>query len=127
MPMRVEMEGMDEAIRKINELGSKGEAIERKALQEAGDRRVEQFKAAAPKGDTGNLIDSITKTEVKNGEVEVGPSSDGFYGKFIEFGFYNKRVKRQIPPRPWMGPAFERQKPAINMMMASAIKKELGI
>lgn len=124
--MGIKLEGMDELLSQINKLGSKAEQTKNKALEEAGDFLKERIKANVPVR-TGNLQKNIVRSEVKDGKVEVGASPDGFYGYFLEFGFYNKRVKRRIPARPFVGPAFESNKQAIRDKMASVIKRELGL
>lgn len=124
----IEFEGMDEILRNIEELGKKGKAIEEKALNEGADHMMRTLKATNRfKDDTGTLRGSITKSQVKDGRIEVGPSDKGFYGRFLEFGFYNKRVKRQIPPRPWMAPEYETNVGKIQEIMKDTAKKELGL
>jgi HK97 gp10 family phage protein len=124
--MGIKLEGMDELLRQIDKLGSKAEQTKNKALEEAGDFLKERIKANVPVR-TGNLQKNIVRSEVKDGKVEVGASPDGFYGYFLEFGFFNKRVKRRIPPRPFVGPAFEANKKAIRDKMATVIKRGLGL
>ena len=126
--MNLEFEGMEDLLRNIEKLGDKGKQIEEKALNEGADHLVQKFKASNDfKDETGILRKSIGKSSVKNGHIEAGVGPEGFYGLFLEIGFYNKRVKRQIPPRPWMGPAFESSSPDVQRIMAGAVKRELGI
>ena len=61
-------------------------------------------KRMAPVGETGNLRDSISTTLEGDGRsgtmsAEIGPTA--FYGAFVEYG------TSEMPPEPYMGPAFE--------------------
>lgn len=122
----LEIDGMDELMSKLEQMGNKGKAIEEKALNEGADHLVNQFKANAPV-DTGQGRDSITKSKVEGGTIKVGPGNKGFYLRFGEFGFLNKRVNRRIPPRPWMGPTFEKNRSQVMNKMTDVTKRELGL
>ena len=64
-------------------------------------------RKAAPRGATGRLAGSITSSRDRRTRgtavvrYNIGPSSTGFYGRFLELG------TRFITARPWLGPAIE--------------------
>ncbi len=72
-----------------------------------------------PKTDTGTLVSSIFAEVSQNGlAAEVG--TDLNYGGWLEFG-----TKNNLAPRPWLQPAFERQKDGIKARVAKAVNTAL--
>ncbi len=70
----------------------------------------------APALDLGGLVDSIFDEISENGlAAEVGTDLD--YGTYLEFG------TRKMAARPWLQPAFERNKEKIKARVRNAIKK----
>lgn len=69
-----------------------------------------------PKTDTGRLVSSIFAEVLPSGlEAEVGTTIK--YGKFLEFG------TSKMGARPWLHPAFERQKPRIRKRLEQEFQK----
>jgi len=106
---KTRIEGAAELERALRQLPSKiGEQVLTNALR-AGGRIVQaEAKLRAPVG-SGKLRDSIIvrKRRRRRGAaltVQVGPSGEGFYGMFLEFG------TRSSSPRPWLRPAFDATK-----------------
>ncbi len=68
-----------------------------------------------PKTDTGRLVGSIfAEFDASGIEIEVG--SDVEYATWLEFGTKN------MGERPWLQPAFERNKDQIKAVVRAAIK-----
>lgn len=66
----------------------------------------------APNTDTGRLVNSI-QVEVKDATVDVGTTLE--YGAYLEFG--TKKMKA----RPWLFPAFERQKKKVFELIEKGV------
>jgi HK97 gp10 family phage protein len=93
---KLELEGMQELIDKVNKLGSRGTEIKKKALDKAGAMVKESMEQKAPRSDGSkkHMADNIQVSEVEtvNGVdfVQIGPNkgdnSEFFYSKFTEWG-----------------------------------------
>ncbi|WP_330391310.1 HK97-gp10 family putative phage morphogenesis protein [Peptoclostridium litorale] len=120
----IKLEGMDELLNRLEQLGKKGAQIENNALKKAGEIVKESIESRAPKR-TGKLKESIKVSKIKTKEgqkiVEVGPDGDGFYGKFLEFG------TTKMAAQPFMGPGFEAVKDEAAEAIKEEIKKGLGL
>ena len=114
----------------INVAGTELQKIIRKDMKETPKtgrtyKRGEKTHTAssagnAPAVDTGELIKSIqifTKAIPSRLFAEVG--SDTAQGKWMEYGTSN------IEARPWLRPAFDRNKEQIQKNIQEAIEKEL--
>lgn len=117
----VKMEGLAELQKKIATFSNRTE-VESKALEEAGEYLRSKIQDMTPVR-KGLLKASITKSEVINGKIQIGPSQQGpaFRAHFIEFGTSKMRAQ------PFMRPAFEMAKPTIEKIMAEEIRKGLGL
>ena len=84
----MELEGIENLITEVENLGAKGARIENKALREAGEVVREAIKQEAPRK-TGTLKESIEVSGVKTKDgakyVAVGPGKEGWYGKVCRF------------------------------------------
>ncbi|SHH05918.1 HK97-gp10 family putative phage morphogenesis protein [Tepidibacter thalassicus] len=122
------LEGLKELEQKLQEMGNKTSRIENKAIKKAAEPILEDAKANAPV-DTGRLREGlkISNIKTKNGEkyVEVGitkgDNSEMFYGKFIEWG------TSKMPAKPYLAPAYEKNKSKIKEIIIKELKKGLGL
>ena len=102
---RLDLLGMEELIDQVNKLGSRGEAIKKKALAKAGDFVKSSMEKNAPKSQLAkrHMADHIKVSEIKkeNGidYIDIGPNkgdnSEFFYSKFTEWG------TSKIPAQHW--------------------------
>lgn len=93
---KIELEGMDELIDKVNKLGKKGEEIKKNTLNEAGNlvKRSMEIKAPKSKENKRHMADNINVSDIENEDgvdfVKIGPNkgdnSEFFYSKFSEWG-----------------------------------------
>ena len=100
----VQIDGWEELEAKLKAIASHintGEVLE-DAMQEGAEVVKGAIEAAAPRGATGNLAGSITIS--KQGRVahslRIGPSGQGFYGRFLEYG------TSKMSARPFVRPGF---------------------
>ena len=102
---KLELEGMQELIDKVNKLGSRGTEIKKKALDKAGTMVKESMEQKAPRSESTkkHMADNIQVSEVEtvNGVdfVQIGPNkgdnSEFFYSKFTEWG------TSKLPAQHW--------------------------
>lgn len=102
---KLELEGMQELIDKVNKLGNRGTEIKKKALDKAGAMVKESMEQKAPRYESNkkHMADNIQVSEVEtvNGVdfVQIGPNkgdnSEFFYSKFTEWG------TSKLPAQHW--------------------------
>lgn len=124
---------MDQLLRQVQEMGrAVDESLKEKALTEG----AEIFRDSAKDNvnvRTGTLKDNIIISDIEGDEVHVGPDQQGtaFYGHILEIGrrpgTSNGYKYPGMAARPFMGPAFENNKEAVQQKMAEVIKRELGL
>ncbi len=122
---KLELEGMEELIDKVNKLGEKGEVIKKKALDKAGKLVKASMETRAPKSEETkrHMAENIQVSEIQkdNGVdfIKVGPNkgdnSEFFYSKFTEWG------TSKIPAQHWAEKSVLENKREIN----ETIKTEL--
>lgn len=117
--MTIELRGMEQLLSELSRLENP-KYLEKKALEAAAEHLRSKIEENAP-NKTGFLKERIEKSEVKNGEIEVGPGKDAFYGHFLEFG------TSKMSARPFIAPTFEKEKSAIERKMADEIRKGLRL
>ena len=81
-----------------------------------GKRHQRSAPGEAPKTDTGRLAGSIF-AEVLNGGLRVDVGTDVGYGTHLEFGTKN------MAARPWLLPAFERNRDRIVQRVKKAVQQ----
>jgi HK97 gp10 family phage protein len=131
--MSFQMQGLENLMQQIEQMGRAldGQTKE-KALKESAEIMKEEVVANA-REKTGTLKENIIVSDVQGEEVHVGPDQQGtaFYGHILEFGRKpgkkNGRSYPGAPAYPFMGPAFENKKEAVEEKMADVIKRELGL
>ncbi|MDU7250842.1 MAG: HK97 gp10 family phage protein [Clostridium sp.] len=124
----MELNGLDELIRKVQDMGKAGVRVENAALKKAGELIVEEAKNNVPvkteKLKKGLKVSGVRK---KGGNkfvlagIQKGDNSKIFYGKFLEFG--TSKMKAQ----PFMGPAYESKKEEAKEIIKDELKKGLGL
>lgn len=122
---KLELEGMEELIDRVNKLGEKGEVIKKKALDKAGELVKEAMETRAPKSEETkrHMAENIQVSEIQkeNGVdfIKVGPNkgdnSEFFYSKFTEWG------TSKTPAQHWAEKSVLENKREIN----ETIKEEL--
>jgi HK97 gp10 family phage protein len=118
--MGIRLDGMQELLRQLEQVGSEAERIKKDALL-AGAEIIQQAASERAPRDTGKLAENIVISDVKDGTVDIGPDRDRFYGLFLEFG------TSKMAARPFLQPAFEESKEQVQQKMADVIRKELGL
>ena len=126
---KIELEGMQELIDKVNKLGAKGETIKKKALNKAGDLVKDSMERNAPRSDLNkkHMADYIKVSDIEkeNGVdfVEIGPNkgdnSEFFYSKFTEWG------TSKIPAQHWAENSVLENKRKINEVISEELKRGL--
>ena len=128
MSVEVSLSGMDELMKKLEEMGNKAGKIQNTALSKAAETVLDAAKDKVPVN-TGKLKDTlgIGKIKTKDGAkyIEVGinkgDTSDIFYGKFIEWG------TSQRPATPYLQPAFEENINKVQEIIKQELKDGLGL
>lgn len=136
--MAIQMTGMQQIIQQVNQMGQRiNRDVTTKSLQQGGNFMRDKVKENVSVL-TGDLKASITTSEIENNQIAIGPDQqgDGFYGHILEFGRKPGVVKTGkykgfkypgMSPRPFMGPAFENNREAVERIMANVIKRELKL
>lgn len=122
----IELTGVDEILNKLQQMGANVGRLENKALKNAAEPVLEDAKANVPVR-TGKLKKGLKITNVKKKDgmkyilvgVDRGDNSEVFYGKFIEFG------TSKMPARPFLQPAYEKNKNTIRKAIAETLKEGL--
>ncbi|HKJ75397.1 MAG TPA: HK97-gp10 family putative phage morphogenesis protein [Alphaproteobacteria bacterium] len=125
------LKGLDKALRELPK--STGKSALRTALKKAAEPVAKDARSRAPRGPTGNLIESIeVKTTLKRSQlvgrakkgdvnVYVGTAwPQGAHGHLIEFGTY------KTSPRPFLRPAWDANKRKVVDSIADEIWKGLA-
>ena len=119
----IELTGVDEILNKLQQMGANINGLENKALRNAAEPVLKDAKANVPVR-TGKLKKGLKVTNVKKKEgvkyilvgVDRGDNSEIFYGKFIEFG------TSKMSARPFLQPAYEKNKDNIQKTIANTLK-----
>ncbi|EPY2286639.1 HK97-gp10 family putative phage morphogenesis protein [Clostridium sporogenes] len=124
----MELDGMDNLIRKIEDMGKAGVRVENAALKKAGQIIVDEAKNNVPvkteKLKKGLKVSGVRK---KGGNkfvlagIQKGDNSKIFYGKFLEFG------TSKMKARPFMGPAYESKRGEAKEVIKEELRKGLGL
>lgn len=133
--MRLDFEGLDELIAELDRIEGLTDEIRDRALIRGGDILRDRMKAEVYAHGlnriTGEAQASITRTDPQNGELFVGTQGGrkqpGFYLYMHEFGYFNVRARRFIPPRPFASIAYELTKPDIMDAYVDEVRKGLRL
>ena len=126
----IELQGMQELMNRLTELGKRGSRIENKALLAAAKPILDDavatnvFTDKSGKGRAGLKISRVkTKGDTKTVliGIEKGDISEIFYMKFIEFG------TSKMAARPFLQPAYERNKGEAIRILKYEFRRGLGL
>ena len=121
------LEGMDEILAKLMELGQRAGPVENQALYDGAKIVQANASQRAPRSETAgeHLADNIVISEAKQGEgikyIDVGPSAPFFYGKFMEYG------TTKVAARPFIGPAKAESRKQVLETIKQTLKAGLGL
>lgn len=126
---RIELEGMQELIDKVNKLGDRGNTIKNKALYKAGELVKSSMESKAPRSKLTkrHMADNIKVSEIEreNGVdyIKIGPNkgdnSEFYYSKFTEWG------TSKIPAQHWAENSVLENKKIINDVIFEELKRGL--
>lgn len=126
---KIELEGMQELIDRVNKLGAKGEFIKEKTLDKAGKLVKESMEKNAPRSSLSkkHMADNIKVSDIEkeNGVdfVEIGPNkgdnSEFFYSKFSEWGTSTQ------PAQHWAENSVLENKREINNIIKEELQRGL--
>jgi len=124
----MEVQGMQQLMDKIQELGKQGKKIENKALLKAAEPILADAISNAPertgRGKAGLKISRPKKkgdSKIVLIGIEKGDMSEIFYMKFHEFG------TSRMPAKPYLGPAYERNKSKAIDIIKTEVRRGLGL
>lgn len=124
----IELTGVDEILNKLQQIGTNISRLENKALKNAAEPVLEDAKVTNAFNDrSGRLRKGLKISNIKNKEgmkyvlvgVDRSDNSKIFYGKFLEFG------TSKISARPFLQPAYEKNKDNIQQTIAKTLKEGL--
>lgn len=126
----IQIEGMQALLDKLTELGRKGSKIENQALLKAAKPILDDatsttvFKDGSGDGRAGLKISRVkSKGDTKHVliGIEKGDISEIYYMKFLEFG------TSKMPARPFLGPAYVKNKSKAIEILKEEFRKGLGL
>jgi HK97 gp10 family phage protein len=126
---KIELEGMQELIDRVNKLGTKGEVIKKNTLIKAGTLVKDSMEKKAPRSilNKKHMADNIKMSDIEkeNGVdyIKIGPNkgdnSEFFYSKFTEWG------TSKIPAQHWAENSVLENKKEINEIIVEELKRGL--
>ena len=125
---KIELEGMQELLDNLQQLGQKAARIENQALTKAAEPILADAVQNAPEK-TGRGKRGLTISRPrKQGEgryvlvgLDRGDISEIFYMKFHEFG------TSKMKARPFLGPAYEKNKNKAVEIIRNELRRGLGL
>ncbi|KAF5029260.1 hypothetical protein DSECCO2_650420 [anaerobic digester metagenome] len=127
---RIELEGLQELIDKVNKMGSRGTKIKKKALDKAGAIVKSSMEEKAPRSEMTkrHMADNIKVSEIESEGgvdfIKIGPNkgdnSEFFYSKFTEWG------TSKIPAQHWAENSVLENKKKINEIIKEELERGLG-
>ncbi len=121
------LEGMEEILDRLKELGQRAAPAENQALYSGAKIVRDNASQRAPRSSETkeHLADNIVisePTQDENGKyVEVRPKAPFFYGKFLEYG------TSKMTARPFMGPAKAESKKQVLETIRQTLKEGLRL
>ncbi len=126
---KIELEGMQELIDKVNKLGVKGDGIKKNALDKAGEMVKQSMEKKAPrsKENKKHMADHIKVSDIERSNgvdfVKIGPDkgdiSEFFYSKFTEWG------TSKIPAQHWASKSVKENQKKINDVIRDELERGL--
>ncbi len=128
MVAKIELEGIQELLDNLQQLGQKASRIENQALTKAaGPILADAVQNAPEKTGRGKRGLKISRPR-KKGEkkyvlvgIDRGDISEIFYMKFHEFG------TSKMKARPFLGPAYEKHKQKAVEIIRDELRRGLGL
>jgi HK97 gp10 family phage protein len=127
---KIELEGMQELIDKVNKLGFKGDEIKKNALDKAGEMVKQSMEKKAPrsKENKKHMADHIKVSDIERSNgvdfVKIGPDkgdiSEFFYSKFTEWG------TSKIPAQHWASKSVKENQKMINDVIRDELERGLS-
>lgn len=126
---KLELQGMEELIDRVNKIGARGNVIKKKALDRAGELVKGSMERKAPRSEftKKHMADNIKVSEIEkeNGVdyIRIGPNkgdnSEFYYSKFTEWG------TSKIPAQHWAENSVLENKREINDVILEELKRGL--
>lgn len=126
---RIELEGMQELIDRVNKLGAKGEDIKKKALNKTGELIKSSMERKAPRSAESkkHMADNIDISDIEKEDgvdfIKIGPNkgdnSEFFYSKFTEWG------TSKIPAQHWAENSIVENKREVNEIIRDELQRGL--
>lgn len=128
MPVEIDITGLQEIIDKIEAMGKQGVKIQNEALKAAADP-VAKDMASLVNVSTINELHirddiKISNVKTQNGRkvILVGPGNKtNWRAKFLELG------TSKMSAKPFMAPAYEKNKENIKAIIKQKLKEGLGL
>ncbi|MCR4436639.1 MAG: HK97 gp10 family phage protein [Clostridiales bacterium] len=121
--LKAEVEGAEEVIKLLEEMGQKAEEVLAKAAEAGGMVALSEARRRCPVK-TGRLRASLTLTQGKKtparANVRIEHGKKEYYGTFVELG------TRKQPARPFMRPAVDENKKQISDAVTEEIGRAVG-
>jgi HK97 gp10 family phage protein len=126
---KINLEGMQELIDRVNRLGKAGETIKKKALTKAGEMVKQSMEKKAPRSDLSrpHMADNIKVSDLKKEDgvdfIRIGPDKGDntifYYSKFTEWG------TTKIPAQHWAEKSLQENKTRINEVIGEELQRGL--
>ncbi|TCT14577.1 HK97 gp10 family phage protein [Natranaerovirga pectinivora] len=126
---KIDLEGMDALIDKVNKLGKEGKVIKENALNKAGElvKSTMEKKAPRSKENKKHMADHIKVSDIESQDgvdfIRIGPNkgdnSEFFYSKFTEWG------TSKIPAQHWASKSILENSKEINSIIKSELERGL--
>lgn len=127
---KIDLDGMQELIAKVNKLGSRGDKIKQDALTKAAGLVKKSMEEKAPKSQLQkkHMANNIQISEIDTVDgidfIQIGPNkgdnSEFFYSKFTEWG------TSKIPAQHWAEKSVLKNKKKINETIKDELLRGLG-
>lgn len=124
MASEISLQGIDAIIERLNSINANINKLTNTALKSAAVPILSDAKATSSFADrTGKLREGLKTSGIKTQAgikyvlvgVDKADNSNIFYGKFIEFGTSKKSA------RPFLAPAFEKNKSEVNSIIKNVL------
>jgi HK97 gp10 family phage protein len=119
----IELTGLEELIKKVNDLGQRGEIIKRRAINRATNIIKDSMKSKAPRSDSNkpHLADNIIIKISDDNTAYVGPDDNFDYAKYTNYG--TSKIKAQH----WLEKSVLENKAEINRVIKEELERGLGL
>jgi len=121
--LKAEVEGAEEVVKLLEEMGQKAEEVLAKAAEAGGRVALSEARRRCPVK-TGRLRASLTLTQGRKtparANVRIEHGRKEYYGKFVELG------TRKQPARPFLRPAVDENKKRVSEAVTEEIGRAVG-